>query len=63
MYPIEIKKSYNPGKQAIKNFGVVKKLGLKTEKIVLDKNLRLFFSINSNSNKIVNIKYIKYSIS
>ena len=30
MYPIEIKKSYNPGKQAIKNFDVVKKLGLKT---------------------------------
>ena len=25
MYPIEIKKSYNPGKQAIKNFDVVKK--------------------------------------
>ena len=30
MYPIEIKKSYNPGKQAIKNFDVVKKSGLKT---------------------------------
>ena len=28
IYPIEIKKSYHPEKQAIKNFDVVKKFGM-----------------------------------
>ena len=31
VYPLEIKKSYNPGKQAIKNFDIVQKFGIKVE--------------------------------
>ncbi len=52
IYPLEIKKSYNPGKQAIKNFDVVEKLGMEVENggvICLTKDI---FPLDKNNNLI-----------
>lgn len=52
IYPLEIKKSYNPGKQAIKNFDVVEKLGMEVEDggvICLAKDI---FPLDKNNNLI-----------
>lgn len=52
VYPIEIKKSYNPGKQAIKNFDVVEKFGMPVGNggvICLNKEI---FPLDKNNNLI-----------
>ena len=52
IYPLEIKKSYNPGKQAIKNFDVTKKFGLEIGNggvICLTKDI---FPLDKNNNLI-----------
>lgn len=52
IYPLEIKKSYNPGKQAIKNFDVVQKFGLNVGNggvICMAKDL---FPLDKNNNLI-----------
>lgn len=52
VYPIEIKKSYNPGKEAIKNFDIVKKFGVKIGNggvICMTKEL---FPLDRNNNLI-----------
>ena len=52
VYPLEIKKSYNPEKQAVKNFDVTKKFGMEVENggvICLTKDI---FPIDKNNNLI-----------
>ena len=52
VYPLEIKKSYNPGKQAIKNFDVIEKFGLEIGNggvICLTKEI---FPLDKNNNLI-----------
>ena len=41
VYPIEIKKSANPGKEAIKNFSVVNKFGLEVDYSKIDVKKRM----------------------
>ena len=52
VYPLEIKKSFNPGKQAIKNFNVIEKFGMQIGNggvICMAKEL---FPIDRNNNLI-----------
>lgn len=52
VYPLEIKKSFNPGKQAIKNFDVIQKFGMEIGNggaICLTKDI---FPIDKNNNLI-----------
>ncbi|MCI8383922.1 MAG: ATP-binding protein [Clostridia bacterium] len=52
VYPLEIKKSYNPGKQAVKNFDVTQKFGMEIGNggvICLTKDI---FPIDKNNNLI-----------
>ena len=52
VYPIEIKKSANPGKEAIKNFNVIEKFGLEIGNggVICMKNE--LFPIDKNNNYI-----------
>ena len=57
VYPIEIKKSANPNKNAIKNFNVVKKFGLEIGNGIVICMINDIFAIDDN-NYFVPIEYI-----
>lgn len=57
VYPVEIKKSANPGKSAIKNFNVVEKFGLEVGNGIVLCMIDEIFAIDEN-NYFVPIEYI-----